>query len=200
MPDVTWKLHPIHSNYEASTDGRVRSIDRTITRSDGTTRYRRGQELKPFLWAKSKTQAHASVRLGRKVQVFVYRFVCETFHGLPPTPRHQVRFTNGDSEDCRPENLVWVYPADEFHTQWQGVDVSYGGLHKRLRKERGSADARECVDCGDQAAQWSYDHSDPNEKRGSVGPYSLDMDRYQPRCRRCHILFDRRGDHAKRAS
>jgi hypothetical protein len=200
MQDATWKTHPTHTNYEASTAGRIRSIDRVITRSDGSTRFRRGQELKPFLWAKTKTQIHDSVKLGRKTQVFAYRFICEVFHGMPPTPRHQVRFINGDSTDYRPDNLVWVYPTDAFHTQWQGAAVSYDGLHKRLRKERGPADAHDCIDCGRQAAHWSYDHSDPDERLGSDGPYSVDLDRYDPRCSRCHILFDRRAGHAKRTA
>lgn len=47
-----------------------------------------------------------------------------------------------------------------------------------------------------QARDWSYDHTDPDERYGrdregaALHPYSLDPARYQPRCRTCHIAFD----------
>lgn len=200
MSEATWKAHPIHVNYEASTDGRARSTDRIVHRSDGSTRFLFGQELKPYSAWKNRGILHPTISLGRNKRIFLHRFVCEAFHGLAPSTRHRVSFLNGDEQDCSPTNLAWVYPADEHHSQWQGADVGYDGLHKRIKKQRGPAQAHSCVDCGRQAAHWSYDHTDPAEKRGPDGPYSVDMDRYDPRCRRCHVLFDKRGNHAERAS
>ena len=48
-----------------------------------------------------------------------------------------------------------------------------------------------CVDdCGNRAAHWSYDYSDPSELIDPRGVYSPNPDRYQPRCIPCHTRFD----------
>lgn len=66
---------------------------------------------------------------------------------------------------------------------WQGNEIRYRTAHVRLTRSRGPASGYLCVDCGDQAREWSYDHGDPNELTSDRGaPYSPDPDRYQPRC------------------
>lgn len=73
-------------------------------------------------------------------------------------------------------------------------DPSYHAVHQRLRTQRGKADEHDCVGCGDQARNWSYDHTDPDERTSDQGcPYSDDLDRYDPRCASCHTTFDTRG-------
>ncbi|WNM68813.1 HNH endonuclease [Gordonia phage Soos] len=67
--------------------------------------------------------------------------------------------------------------------------VSYGAMHQRLTKDRGPASAHPCFDCGSPARQWSYDHSDPDQLYGPW-PYSLDPNRYVPRCVSCHKRMD----------
>lgn len=72
--------------------------------------------------------------------------------------------------------------------------MGYGGLHNHLRKARGRAREHACVDCGETADHWSYDHDCPEERvelrGGKRVPYSLDLNRYQPRCQSCHVKFD----------
>lgn len=73
--------------------------------------------------------------------------------------------------------------------------VGYGTAHDRVRFDRGSAASHLCIDCGRQAAQWSYDHCDPRELIGHGGgaeglPYSSDPSHYDPRCVPCHKTFD----------
>lgn len=74
-------------------------------------------------------------------------------------------------------------------------DVSYNTTHARLRRTNGVARNHDCVECGRQAAHWSYDHTDPHELVGEEGGrtvrYSVDLDRYQPRCESCHWRLDR---------
>ncbi|MDX3405116.1 hypothetical protein PV708_02485 [Streptomyces sp. ME02-6977A] len=65
----------------------------------------------------------------------------------------------------------------------------------RLRRERGAASEQECVDCGGQARDWSYDHQDAEEvsgpdRAGRTVKYSLKLGHYQPRCKPCHSKFD----------
>lgn len=70
-------------------------------------------------------------------------------------------------------------------------DVGYAGVHGRLRTQRGRATEHECADCSGQAAEWAYDHGDPDERVDERnGPYSVDPDRYRPLCRSCHHRFD----------
>ena len=71
------------------------------------------------------------------------------------------------------------------------VPVTYHRAHRLLEAERGPARRNTCIDCGKPAREWSYDHKDPNEVRTRTGArYSLDPKHYDPRCRRCHHVFD----------
>ncbi|CAN5349003.1 hypothetical protein BH09ACT8_BH09ACT8_30910 [soil metagenome] len=74
---------------------------------------------------------------------------------------------------------------------------SYHAAHAKVRRARGPASEHLCVDCRTrQADQWSYDHQDAHERRWRNLRYSTDPARYQPRCTRCHRLFDLRASRA----
>lgn len=70
--------------------------------------------------------------------------------------------------------------------------ITYEGAHWRVRQAKGPPTQHRCADCTSPAAQWSYDYSDPEEvictKRNCK--YSLDPDRYVPRCTSCHKVYD----------
>lgn len=72
----------------------------------------------------------------------------------------------------------------------------YGAAHARVVKAKGKATSHTCVDCDVQAAEWSYNHTDPNElestSRDVHCKYSADPAHYSPRCVSCHRKFDRR--------
>jgi len=80
--------------------------------------------------------------------------------------------------------------SGSLNHNWVGDQVSYEGWHQRVRKAKGAASLHACVDCGDAASDWSYDHASDDERTSNDGPYALDLDHYVPRCRRCHITFD----------
>ncbi len=73
---------------------------------------------------------------------------------------------------------------------------NYINAHARLRKELGSASRQKCVDCGEQAAHWSWSQNRESEGyRSGQGVRSLiewseDPDDYTPRCMACHSAFD----------
>lgn len=72
----------------------------------------------------------------------------------------------------------------------------YLAFHLRLTKVRGRAREKQCAHCDRQAAGWSYDRSDPDQisdvlQSGRTAWFSLDMDRYDPLCRRCHAIRDK---------
>ena len=109
-------------------------------------------------------------------------------HGL--CKMHKARFD-------RHGDVNVVIPASErdhrgeTHHAWTGDQASYIAVHQRVRALRGSASKHSCVDCGGQAKQWSYDHSDVSERISEEGrPYSLNLDCYHARCISCHKRFD----------
>lgn len=74
---------------------------------------------------------------------------------------------------------------------WTGEDATYAAIHQRLRRRRGPARNYSCVDCGGAAAHWSYSREyGCNARLGEFGPYSVDIDEYDPRCVACHKKFD----------
>ena len=89
----TWRRIPLHPGYEASSEGRVRSVHRTLT--DG--REAGGVVLTPT----PDKDGYLRVKLGRKT-VGVHVLVCLAFHG-PPEVRHL-----GDGvTDNRPDRICW---------------------------------------------------------------------------------------------
>ena len=72
--------------------------------------------------------------------------------------------------------------------------VGYRAAHSRVERARGKASSHRCADCPGAAEHWSYDHSDPDEVQGPYQgtwkSYSMDVDRYEPRCVKCHRAFD----------
>lgn len=82
------------------------------------------------------------------------------------------------------------YASGPANPNWRGDDVGWFGVHNRLRSYYGNAREFSCVDCGLAAEEWSYDHTDPDERPSTHGPYSTDLTRYVPRCVPCHRRFD----------
>jgi len=91
----------------------------------------------------------------------------------------------------RQRNGDYIARVQDLHPHWTGDGATYTAAHQRIRARRGSATNYTCVDCGGGAKHWSYDHTCPNEKFDpAYGPYSTDINRYTPRCVRCHKRFD----------
>lgn len=59
-------------------------------------------------------------------------------------------------------------------------DPAYQAGHRLIRKVRGKAKEHRCVDCGEQAYDWSQ-----RKETDVMLPES-----YDPRCRSCHQLYD----------
>lgn len=78
------------------------------------------------------------------------------------------------------------------HRGWIGDRVGYIGAHGRVKTVKGYASKYQCIDCGERAHHWSYDHADPDELwEAKKGPYSASPDHYVPRCAPCHWRFDK---------
>lgn len=89
----------------------------------------------------------------------------------------------------------YVTPSTgQYNNYWHGDNIGIGAAHDRVRAAKGAATQHQCVDCGQAAKQWAYDHTDPSEKvgdnHGCPCPYSVDPAYYQPMCVPCHKRFD----------
>lgn len=103
---TVWRTHPVYTLYQASDDGRVRSIGRYVRRRGNGIWWHPGRELKTFRRRGGYLGGNISVD-GRRINFEVHRFVCETFHGLAPSEDVETRHLNGDQLDNRSSNLTW---------------------------------------------------------------------------------------------
>lgn len=75
--------------------------------------------------------------------------------------------------------------------QFRWGDGGYISTHTWISRQRGKAVEHLCVDCGERAAEWSYNGGDPNERRDDQGrAFVRNLDAYSPRCLSCHRKFD----------
>lgn len=125
-----WHPIPGFPHYEVTKDGRVRSVDRTITDSLGRVCRKKGRLIKPAISGETKTQpGYPAVSLGggNKNKKTIHSIMAETFLG--PSKGRQVRHLNGNSKDNRLENLAY----DETGKQ-NMQDAIRHGTNKEVRK------------------------------------------------------------------
>lgn len=98
-----WQDIPGFAGYQASSEGRIRSLTRRVPHGRGQGRWRilQGQIIVPY-----DNGRYLTVRLSRET-LLVHRLVLAAFKGLAPTDKHECRHLNGDSRDNRPQNLEW---------------------------------------------------------------------------------------------
>jgi hypothetical protein len=67
-----------------------------------------------------------------------------------------------------PERIAREYLATgirkgPLNASWQGNDIGYAAAHYRVNALHGPASNHSCVECGDEAEQWSYIGGCPND-------------------------------------
>lgn len=100
--------------YEVSSLGRVRSLDRVQRRSNGKANcdfHIKGQLLKPYMTGKDEGYCTVSLR-GKNVKV--HRLVAESFL-KPIEGKNEVNHINGDKHDNAVGNLEWVTTLENGH-------------------------------------------------------------------------------------
>ncbi len=117
---------------------------------------------------------------------------CETMQSgaNPYCLKHATRMRrHGDPERVIPPEEKTILRGAQ-NPMWSGANATYAAVHQRLRRTRGLASEYKCDTCDSNAAQWSYDHSCTDERNSKEGPYSVNLERYRPRCVPCHKKFD----------
>lgn len=134
--EEVWRAIPGLPGYEASTLGRIRSLDRTIEyggRWGVTRRIHSGRVLA----LKEKPNGAGGIYWsfytdgGRYAQV--NRSVCSAFHGPPPSRKHEAAHLDGDSGNNRPGNLVWATPVENASHKVGHGTVPRGSINGRAR-------------------------------------------------------------------
>jgi NAD-dependent SIR2 family protein deacetylase len=72
--------------------------------------------------------------------------------------------------------MISIHKERGYQSEWP----SQKAVHTRIHNYRGSAKNQKCIDCGEQAQDWSWEH----------GTEYRDIWNYDPRCRRCHLKYD----------
>lgn len=94
------------TDYEVSSLGRVRSLDRH--RGHGASRrLLRGKVLKARLDSRGYFMVLITMDSGKRRNLSVHRQMCIAFHGQPPSPSHEARHLNDVKTDNRLDNLAW---------------------------------------------------------------------------------------------
>lgn len=117
--------------YQISSDGVVRSLDRTVTKSDGRKRHFKGYTKVPFMHEEGYPLVVLSLN-GKKRIHRVHRLVAEAFIENPLN-LPEVNHINAIRDDNRVENLEW---CDSSHNSRHTFETSRN-FGKKTGKPRG---------------------------------------------------------------
>ena len=114
MPAVEqWKpVHGYEGIYEVSSHGRVRSLDRTVTYSDGHVRSHKGKVLRATL-NPGGYPVVSLYRQGRPKNCYVHALVAEAFFGTRPKGM-EVCHNDGDPTNNHLDNLRYGTRSDNM--------------------------------------------------------------------------------------
>lgn len=131
-----WKPIPEWEGvYEASNEGRIRSLDKTITAVSrwGTPQvyFRAGKVLKPKADKDGYLGCHL-VHAGRNKHYKVHQLVCMAFHGPAPAG-HVVAHGDGTRTNNASENLRWATTQENHRDRWKHGTEPVGAKHPRAR-------------------------------------------------------------------
>lgn len=116
--------------YQVSTEGRVKSLARTIVRSDGQTKTIGEKLLKPST-AINGYQLVNLCRNGRQKTKKIHRLVAKAF--IPnPMNKTEINHKDGHKNNNRVLNLEWVTPKENIR---HALDTGLMGPKKRKNNE-----------------------------------------------------------------
>lgn len=110
-----WRQHPIFTDYEGSSLGRIRAKERVTTsvwgRKNGEKRTVI-RKWKPIIVHQHKAFNYLSVQI-KHTSYFVHRFICECWYGMATDM--QAHHIDEDRYNNKPSNLSWVTPSGNMN-------------------------------------------------------------------------------------
>jgi hypothetical protein len=97
-----WRESPLYPGYKVTADGQVMGLRGAILKQ------------RPGNAGYSIVSISVEGRSFRRTWAYVHRMVCSAFHGMPPTPLHEVRHLDGDPSNNAPGNLAWGTHAENM--------------------------------------------------------------------------------------
>lgn len=126
--DIEWRPIPGFSGmYQASTDGRVRSVNRSVVRTDQRTRRLVGRVLKQQIDSTTGYPKVALYRDGRPTHRYVHALIAETYLGPRPDGM-EVAHGDGDKTNASLANLRYATPPEN-----QADRVRHGTSNRGIR-------------------------------------------------------------------
>jgi hypothetical protein len=157
MNEVMWKEIPGHIGYEASEDGRVRSLDAFLDmywKGKPCKRFRKGRELRQTF---NKANGYMYVHLGRDFISTVHALVALTFIG-PSEEGQVVRHRNGDKSNNCSGNLVYGSSVENFEDAVHHGTAAVGERHyNAVLNEQLVLEIRERCDAGESVKSVARD-------------------------------------------
>ena len=147
--EEVWAVCPRHPSYEVSSFGRVRSITRVVTRSDGIVQTRHGKLLKQY----PHKGGYLAVVLGaQQVHAYVHILVLEAFLYCCP-PGMECRHLDGNSGNNRADNLSWGTPQQNAEDKRRHGTLAMGSDYRSAKLTEDAVRlARELYSSG----RWTY--------------------------------------------
>nr|WP_274615889.1 HNH endonuclease signature motif containing protein [Sphingomonas sp. ACRSK] len=125
-----WRPIPRYSGYEASSLGRVRSVDRVVVDRNGRRIRRKGQVLRPYF--DERTSPYGCFAAGDKT-CKVHVAVTLAFHGEPPEGKPYACHGDGDTMNNVPSNLRWGSAQENQLDRHNHATTTQGEAHPHAK-------------------------------------------------------------------
>lgn len=157
-----WRPIPELDGYEASTWGRIRSVDRILElmgRWGPMKRFHRGKILRLKRKPNGCGQTYLCFYAGGGAYPQVNRAVCWAFHGKPPSEKHEAAHLDGRTNNNRPDNLAWKTPTENAADKVRHGTAPIGVKNARARlNEAIVADIIERYAAGEKSVNLAVEH------------------------------------------
>lgn len=127
-----WKPIPDFDGYEASSDGRIRSVDRVVKCSNEVEKHLKGKVLSPCYHSTKHPYPYVQLGRGGDRMFAVHRLVAWAFLGRQPSGC-QVRHKDGNPLNSAVSNLVYGTPQENQRDRIRHGTAGFGEQHSQSR-------------------------------------------------------------------